>query len=123
MKNFLLAILISLTSFVLARAQSFRAERADGSQLLAFNAGYQVQQDDNVVIYPNPVKTELNISFPLKGEHTVKIYNIIGEKITEQTVYDDDHIRFNLSDFQTGVYFISYEQHGKIVTKTFSKAN
>ena len=123
MKNFLLAFLISLTSFALAHAQSYRSEAPDGSRLMAFNNSLTAPQEENVVIYPNPVKTDLNISFPLRGEHTVRIYNIIGEKITEQTVYDDDHIKFNLSDLQNGMYFISYELHGRVVTKTFSKSN
>src|SRR5437870_13559388 len=117
MKNSLLYLLIFVSTFGLAQAAFGQRMSADG-QLLAFNSDYPGQQDDNVTIYPNPVKAELNISFPLKGEHTVRIYNIIGEKITEQTVYNDDHIRFNLSDIQNGMYFISYELNGRIVTKT-----
>jgi hypothetical protein len=79
--------------------------------------------EPNVIFYPNPVKTVLNVKFPQKGTYTVKIFNIVGEKISERTIVEDDLIRFNMSDFNNGMYFITYELNGHIYTKTFSKSN
>ena len=83
-----------------------------------FNDG---QDDPTVIFYPNPVKSYLNVKFPDKGNYTVRIYNIVGEKITEKSVYEDDIVKLNLSELQNGMYFLSYELKGKVYTKTFSK--
>jgi hypothetical protein len=74
-----------------------------------------------VVFYPNPVKRMLNVRFPDKGTHTVSIYNIVGDKIAEKTVLDDYLVELDLGDLTRGMFFLSYEQGGKVVTKTFSK--
>src|SRR5947207_1772834 len=114
MKKLLLFFLIVFSTCALAYSQ----RGPEGSDLLAYSPSgseaFAAGQDDNVMIYPNPVKSDLNILFPQKGDHTVKIYNIIGEKIAESTVYNEDHVRINLAQFQNGMYFISYEFAGKV---------
>lgn len=73
--------------------------------------------------YPNPVKDVLNVRFKEKGNYTIRIYNIVGEKIREKTVLDDFIVRFDdLSSLPNGMYFLSYEpESGRVITKTFSK--
>jgi hypothetical protein len=78
--------------------------------------------DDPVTFYPNPVKDNLSVRFPSKGTYTIRIYNIVGEKVAEKTVLDDDIIKINLSDVPEGMFFLSYEYGGHQITKTFSKS-
>ena len=51
------------------------------------------------------------------------IYNIIGDKVMEKTVSEESDVRLDLSGMQNGMFFLSYEYDGKIVTKRFSKSN
>jgi len=55
-------------------------------------------------IFPNPAKTELNILIQGEAEksYTVKIYNTLGEKITEQTF--NKQLKINTSAFAKGIY-------------------
>ena len=85
----------------------------------------QVSEDeiDFVVFYPNPVKDLLTIRYPRKGNSTVTIYNIIGDKVMQKTMVDDTELRLDVSELQNGIYFLSYEFDGKMLTKRFSKTN
>jgi hypothetical protein len=76
-----------------------------------------------LTFYPNPVKDVLNVRFKEKGNYTIRIYNIVGEKIREKSVLENDIVRFDdLSSLPNGMYFLSYEpEYGRVVTKTFSK--
>jgi len=76
---------------------------------------------NSVVFYPNPVKNFLTVRFPKKGNFSVTIYNIIGDKVLTKTSMDDNEIHLDVSELQNGLYFISYEFGGKILTKRFSK--
>ena len=76
---------------------------------------------NSVVFYPNPVKNFLTVRFPKKGNFSVTIYNIIGDKVLTKTSMDDNEIHLDVSELQNGLYFISYEFAGKILTKRFSK--
>ena len=79
------------------------------------------QEEVGVIFYPNPVRDNLTVQFPQRGTHTVKVFNIIGEKVAEKTVVDEDIVSMNLSNIQPGVLFLSYEYAGKVYTKKFSK--
>ena len=100
------------------------------SELLAYNtaavsSAYTFPGQDegaSIVFYPNPVRDYLNVRFPQRGNYTVRVYNIVGEKIAEKSVMEDNIVRMNLSELTAGMYFVSYEYGGKVLTKTFSKA-
>ena len=80
-------------------------------------------EDDinNVVFYPNPVKDFMTVRFPRKGNFTVTIYNIIGDKVMTKSIMDDNEMHLDVSELQNGLYFISYTYDGKVLTKRFSK--
>lgn len=80
------------------------------------------QPENGVVFYPNPVKDFMSVRFPQRGNHTVRIYNIIGESITEKTALDVEIVEINLSELPKGMYFVSYMYGGKVITKRFSKS-
>jgi hypothetical protein len=86
--------------------------------------GFNNEADDKLYIsfYPNPVKDVLNIRFRDKGDHTIKIFNLVGTMLKEKSVNDDNFLKMEVSDLPKGVYFISYEPlNGKMLTKTFTK--
>ncbi|MDQ3072511.1 MAG: T9SS type A sorting domain-containing protein [Bacteroidota bacterium] len=114
------AISIAQESGVINERLAYNVQPASSTEVFTFSGS---GQDDQVVFYPNPVKDILNVKFPVKGTHTVYIYNILGEKITDKTVYDADIVRIDLSGLPKGMYFLSYEASpGNVVTKTFSKS-
>jgi hypothetical protein len=108
--------------FCLSLTAGVFAQSGDSKLLALAGTSIDGQPDGaTVVFYPNPVKRMLNVRFPDRGTHTVSIYNIVGDKITEKTVIDDYLVELDLGDLPRGMFFMSYEQSGKIVTKTFSK--
>ena len=123
-----------LQAFLLITATfALLSSRANAS-LITFNPAdkifvadnpQQVNEDDInfVTFYPNPVKDMLTIRFPRKGNSTVTIYNIIGDKVLSKRMVDDTELRLDISELQNGMYFLSYEFDGKILTKRFSKTN
>ena len=83
-------------------------------------------QDENPVItfYPNPVRDELNIKFRERGTYVVRIFNVVGSKVAEKRVEDDNFLKMDVSELHKGMYFLSFEPgNGKVITKTFTKEN
>ena len=69
--------------------------------------------------YPNPFNPTTTLSFSLKAEAkvTLRIYNVLGEKM--KTLIDNNEmnagehsIRFNASEMTTGIYFYTLEARG-----------
>ncbi len=127
MKKLLLTFILFTGLSALAFSQSNAGEllamnnsggRTEFTEETAFGGG---QPEVGVVFYPNPVKDFMTVRFPQRGNHSVRIYNIIGESITQKSAFDVDILEINLSDLPKGMYFVSYELGGKIITKRFSK--
>jgi hypothetical protein len=78
---------------------------------------------NSVIFFPNPVKDVLTVRFPRKGNYTVTIFNILGDRVTDKTVLDESDVKLDLSELQNGMFFLSYEFDGKVVSKRFSKTN
>ena len=73
-------------------------------------------------MYPSPVRSNLNIRFNKKGHHKIEVYNILGRKITEAEVQNDDMMRISFLNYPNGMYVIRYRMdNGKLITKTISK--
>ena len=69
----------------------------------------------DIFIYPNPIQDFLNLESQQPLE-TVKIYNLQGQLIKEDTNRSVD-----VSQLTTGLYFIQLSVEGKTVTKKFIK--
>jgi hypothetical protein len=79
-------------------------------------------QEKSITIYPIPANNTVNIrlSPALKNEvEKVEIVNLIGRRLTEQTIFDRNStdITFtNLSEFSQGIYMVvARDKFGKIV--------
>ena len=68
---------------------------------------------EQFALYPNPVKTSINVSFP-KGvtEADVSLYNIIGEQILTAKISNVTNW-INLSELGSGMYFATIKSNSK----------
>jgi len=88
--------------------------------------GINIQDlNETLSIYPNPVQNELHIQFNATSSQSfVKIYNITGElQISKniQNVVGQNNISVTLNNLKNGLYFISVQNGGQNLTKSFLK--
>lgn len=72
----------------------------------------------DVAIFPNPTKDVVNIH---KGDNAavrVKLTDMTGKTVIQETEYSDAQFSINLGDFARGVYFLSLEnEKGTVIRK------
>jgi hypothetical protein len=81
----------------------------------------EVSKTKTVSFYPNPVKDQITIKFPVKEGITVEIYNVLGMRVKSFT-HSSATTSVNIGDLQNGVYFLRFTENGKLYTKQFTKA-
>jgi Secretion system C-terminal sorting domain len=78
---------------------------------------------EEISIYPNPTFDYLNLN--LKHKHfylsNVSILDLNGNIITNKVFRKDEPIRFDVSEYPDGVYFIIFENNNKSMTRIFIK--
>lgn len=85
---------------------------------LALNALLQIgieeqMQESLFALYPNPVTTEINISFPKNAEQAdFTLYNVLGKMIL-QTKITPMKNRLNVSELPSGMYIASITSNNK----------
>lgn len=88
------------------------------------NNRFQNNQDRfEMVVYPMPAKTELNIRLTpklLKSTKEISIVNLIGREVSHQRISDDHQYNdvkfFNLQQFPNGIYMvIAKDEFGNIL--------
>jgi hypothetical protein len=73
--------------------------------------------ENNVLIYPNPASTEINISTPLNSNYNIEIINAIGA-----TVYKSvNQSKIDVSALSSGIYFIRISKGEKMLQSKFIK--
>lgn len=71
-----------------------------------------------IKVYPIPAKTFTNIDLGSVKVKELSIVNSIGQKVDSQTI-DQQFLRLDISNYQTGIYFIQLTTAGnQVVTKT-----
>lgn len=73
--------------------------------------------NNELIVYPNPIRDNIQIKISNKDNYTVTIYNLQGKKI--KTELNKDIIQ--LSDIPNGMYFLNLDQSGKSYTSKFIK--
>jgi len=82
--------------------------------------------DDDLSVYPNPVREKVNINIDLPNYKALGVISIIDsngkvmlvEKINQPT----EDLNINLSNFSKGLYFIKYENmKGEVIFKRIQK--
>jgi aryl-alcohol dehydrogenase-like predicted oxidoreductase len=67
-----------------------------------------LSNDKNTIqLYPNPVQKELTLSGIEMVNSNVSIYNAVGVKMIEKTVYGT-RAKFDVSNFRKGIYFVRF---------------
>tara|TARA_B100001142_G_scaffold306470_1_gene336310 strand:- start:588 stop:3284 length:2697 start_codon:yes stop_codon:yes gene_type:complete len=78
-------------------------------------------------VFPNPVKDKLALNFNIKksGEASVILYDElgrrIGKKYNEKVYFGNNNIQIDLTDFRSGIYFVSLKIDEDIITKQIIK--
>lgn len=78
-----------------------------------------VKPSNTPLIFPNPVSDELTVSWK-EGNKSVRIFNVSGALISEFS-FQNVSWKMDVSDLQSGMYFISIESEGENVTTPFVK--
>ena len=73
-------------------------------------------------IYPNPVNDRLTIKLSNNNlPDGYKIYNMLGQVITENTLFNESDLEINASALSNGMYFIKVHKDNSVVTFPFIK--
>jgi hypothetical protein len=81
-----------------------------------------VSKNDDVTIYPNPAKTEINVLFnPNAGIKNISVYNLIGKVISVYKVQGSS-AKLDLQSIPPGIYFMRLsDNQGRVVaTRKFT---
>ena len=69
---------------------------------------------NNVKVFPNPATTTLNFEFPLAQSISVKLMDITGRLIAEQSLENATKTVFDTKDFTPGLYMYQITIDGKV---------
>ncbi|HOS16093.1 MAG TPA: T9SS type A sorting domain-containing protein [Bacteroidales bacterium] len=71
-------------------------------------------------IYPNPANDKVSINLKNNGNATIQLFNILGQEV--KTVYTTENkVEVNVSDLNSGIYFIRVDQNNKTFTAKIMK--
>ena len=72
---------------------------------------------DVIKIYPNPTKEEVFIEINGKEKLEVLMYNSTGQLVIQKNIFPTINNKLNLSNLQTGVYFLHLTTEQSTITK------
>lgn len=83
-----------------------------------FTASLSELNNDDLLIYPNPTTSTLNIELPTQLISPVRIYDVAGRLVLEQ---ENNSISFqiDLMTLEKGTYSIVFEFEGGVINKRF----
>lgn len=67
-----------------------------------------IKTSHNTTLYPNPANNEVIISLPSSVKIEVKILDLNGRVVYQNTAQDSDVLTINTSDFANGIYFMQF---------------
>lgn len=76
--------------------------------------------DKKLSIYPNPVKSNLNINLANEEQTIIEIFDVLGKRVYSKKLLSSGSI--NLQNLKTGVYIIKFTQKNKTVSKKLIKS-
>lgn len=79
----------------------------------------EIQKSSQISIYPNPAKSEINVSSPeLFGG--VKVYSVTGKLMFQENFAETGYYKLNLDGFVPGIYLIQVTGKTETVARKFS---
>ncbi|MBL7692427.1 MAG: T9SS type A sorting domain-containing protein [Flavipsychrobacter sp.] len=83
-----------------------------------------VKVGNDVVVYPNPATSSLNVLFDAASDiKSIAVYNIIGKQVSLFRPTDNAGASLNVENIPSGIYFVRLmNSHGDVVaTRKFTK--
>ena len=78
----------------------------------------------SIVIFPNPTKGILYLNIHLKkpGELNIKVYNMLGEIVTQMNTLhsSEDILRMDLTSQANGIYYVEIKTDSDVIVKKVS---
>ncbi len=75
-------------------------------------------KDNSFEVYPNPVQTVLTVEYTMDSRSEVSVFNTIGQKVMQMPLTSlEGRIELNMSDFESGVYFVNIKSDKESVTR------
>jgi hypothetical protein len=71
------------------------------------------KNDCGIEVYPNPANNILTFEFPASGDATVKVMDITGRVMEQQTIHSNNHTTFDVKGYSPGVYIYQVVTGGK----------
>lgn len=83
----------------------------------------ELEKQQNFSLYPNPTVSELTISFNQQVNSTVNIsvLDILGKVLLAKEINELNKVILNVSELESGVYFVKVESNGKSAVQKFIK--
>ncbi len=69
-------------------------------------------------IFPNPVRTNVNIELPETGNYEIYIYDLTGKQLLQNNVEDEYQVQINMSNYKTGIYLMAIVDRANKKAKT-----
>ena len=86
----------------------------------------EVQNDNDILVYPNPASTNLSVDFnlPTIEKTSICVYDIVGKKVAElieNTYSSGFHTEnINIENLSTGIYFVNIKIGNNLYTQKVS---
>lgn len=80
------------------------------------------KSDNNITIYPNPARSELNVLFDANaGIRNIAVYNLIGKAVTVYRVSGNSAM-LDIDNIPSGIYFLRFvDGNGRVIaTRKFT---
>jgi hypothetical protein len=92
------------------------------SETLTFRPGTENVNENGLArlsLYPNPTKNVLNLNADLQGRTEVKVLDMNGRTVKHYVVNGLNTLRLNVSDLQSGVYFVRVSNEASTIVGKF----
>ena len=81
----------------------------------------QKYDEEGMMIYPNPVTSEFQISNIKSKIDAINIYNVLGSCVQKLTTNNQQQTSLNVSDLAKGIYFVEVKTKNETYIRKFVK--
>jgi hypothetical protein len=74
-----------------------------------------------ITVYPNPADNIINIYSPATYLESVEVYDVRGRRLAEDIDDEQNSVTLNVTDLETGIYFVKINTEAGEVTKKIIK--
>ena len=97
--------------------------RAKLSDFIITDVQENIPSNNEISIYPNPASSQITTNFPNETKYnSITLYNSLGmevEKIENSDLLGKNNINISTEDLPIGMYYLTFDNQGNRVTKSF----